>query len=31
VIERRVRASQDGRTSAAQIIRKILQEVPVPQ
>jgi MoxR-like ATPase len=31
VIERRVRASQDGRTSAGHIVRKILQEVPVPQ
>jgi len=31
VIERRLRASQDGRSSAGQIIRKILQEVPVPQ
>jgi len=31
IIERRVRASQDGRASAAQIIRKILQDVPVPQ
>ncbi len=31
VIEKRLRASQDGRTSNAQIIRRILQEVPVPQ
>ncbi|HXX93522.1 MAG TPA: MoxR family ATPase [Planctomycetota bacterium] len=31
VLERRARSSQDGRASAAQIIRRILQEVPVPQ
>jgi MoxR-like ATPase len=31
VIEKRVRASQDGRAATGQIIRKILQEVPVPQ
>jgi MoxR-like ATPase len=31
VIERRTRASSDGRASAGQVVRKILQEVPVPQ
>jgi MoxR-like ATPase len=31
ILERRVRASQDGHGSAAQVIRKILQETPVPQ
>jgi MoxR-like ATPase len=31
VLEKRLRPSQDGRASAAQIIRKILQETPVPQ
>jgi MoxR-like ATPase len=31
VIERRMRSSQDGRHTTAQIIRRILQEVPVPQ
>ena len=31
VIERRMRASQDGRHATSQIIRRILQEVPVPQ
>ncbi len=31
VIERRMRASQDGRHATAQVIRRILQEVPVPQ
>jgi len=31
VIERRIRGPQDGRASSSQIIRKILQEVPVPQ
>jgi MoxR-like ATPase len=30
VIEKRARAAQDGRFSSGQIIRKILQEVPVP-
>jgi MoxR-like ATPase len=31
VIERRIRGPQDGRGASPQIIRKILQEVPVPQ
>ncbi len=31
VIERRIRGPQDGRTTNSQVIRKILQEVPVPQ
>ncbi len=31
VIEKRLRASQDGRYMTAQVIRRILQEVPVPQ
>jgi MoxR-like ATPase len=31
VIEKRVRSSQDGRYTTSQIIRRILQEVPVPQ
>ncbi|HYE98787.1 MAG TPA: MoxR family ATPase [Planctomycetota bacterium] len=31
VIERRARGTADGRPSAAQVIRKILQETPVPQ
>lgn len=31
VIERRARGSGEGRQSAAQVIRKILQETPVPQ
>jgi MoxR-like ATPase len=31
VIEKRLRASQDGRYTSSQVIRKILQEVPVPQ
>jgi len=31
VIEKRVRATQDGRASTGSVIKKILQEVPVPQ
>ena len=31
VIEKRMRGSQDGRHSTVQVIRRILQEVPVPQ
>jgi MoxR-like ATPase len=31
VVEKRSRASQDGRAASGQIIRKILQEIPVPQ
>ena len=31
VIEKRARASQDGRHSAGQVVRRILQEIPVPQ
>jgi MoxR-like ATPase len=31
VVEKRSRASQDGRAASAQILRKILQEIPVPQ
>jgi MoxR-like ATPase len=31
VIERRTRATADGRATSAQVVRKILQEVPVPQ
>ena len=31
VIEKRARASQDGRHSADQVVRRILQELPVPQ
>jgi hypothetical protein len=30
VVEKRSRASQDGRAASAQILRKILQEIPVP-
>jgi MoxR-like ATPase len=31
VIEKRLRSTQDGRYASSQIIRKILQEAPVPQ
>jgi MoxR-like ATPase len=31
VVEKRSRASQDGRAASGQILRKILQEIPVPQ
>jgi MoxR-like ATPase len=31
VVEKRSRASQDGRAASGQILRKILQELPVPQ
>jgi MoxR-like ATPase len=31
ILERRVRGGQDGRGSAAQLVRKILQETPAPQ
>jgi MoxR-like ATPase len=31
VVEKRSRASQDGRAVSGQILRKILQEIPVPQ
>jgi len=31
VVEKRSRASQDGRVASGQILRKILQEIPVPQ
>jgi MoxR-like ATPase len=31
VIEKRARSSQEGRTGSVQVIRRILQEVPVPQ
>jgi len=31
VVEKRARASQDGRIASGQILRKILQEIPVPQ
>ncbi len=31
ILERRVRAAQDNRGSSVQVIRKILQETPVPQ
>lgn len=30
VVEKRARASQDGRAASGQILRKILQEIPVP-
>jgi len=31
IIEKRQRASADGRASVHQVLQKILQEVPVPQ
>ena len=31
IVEKRSRASQDGRAASGQILRKILQEIPVPQ
>jgi MoxR-like ATPase len=31
VVEKRSRASQDGRAASGQLLRKILQEIPVPQ